>query len=271
MLWTVSPSNSPVNFPASGWGRVGVALLLLMPTGFYLGMLRHSVCHVLYSSNCPDAVITNREGSMICSAIKELRVPFPHERKAYLDYFRLTGEQGDKLHIKDYRFGFGDEYFVLDTASHPRSITRDQFFDSQKNGIAAVAMDNRRQLFELNKSFHQTNGTIKDDQQVGRILKRKPDAMVWAIKFPPNAFKRQWLKLIGGLPNLEQIQLSQCDVTDGDLKHVAKLIRLKGIGLNRTAVTDAGLSHLKKLPELEFIEHQDTQITEAAIQSLFSK
>lgn len=272
LLWTTGPPKTPIGFPSSWQGRAVVALLLLTPVGFYFGWMRHSLCHVLYSANFPDAVITSQNGPLICWAIEELRVPFPHERKSYLDLFELTGDPGDTLHIKEYRPGLmGDEYFVLTPQHTAQSITRQQFFDTAIKTTDAIAFDDRRNLFQLDKLFHQSNSKLNvDDSKIGRVLKRDANAMAWAIQFSPSAYERRWLALVAGLPNLEQIQLSGCDVTDDDLQSVSHLTRLKGIGLQGTSVTDAGLLHLRDLPDLNYIDHEQTRITPSAVQDLLS-
>lgn len=272
LLWTVAPSAKAVEIPDSLRGRAVVALLLLTPIGFYFGLVRHSLCHVLYSSNFPDAVITYSQGPILCSSIAQLRVPFPHETKAYLDLFEQTAKPGDTLHIKEYRTYLHDLYFVMTKQLTAKKISRQQFFNLNDGTTNAVACDDRRKLFQLDKLFHQSNRSLQgDDSKTGRLLKRGAGLMVWAIQFPPDAFEKSSLELIEGLPNLEQIQLRDCDVNDHDLKSVSTLIRLKGIGLSGTSVTDAGLIHLKDLPDLQYVDHEQTQITESAVRNLLSR
>lgn len=271
LLWTVSPPKSPVNPPSTAWGRAGLTLLMLMPVAFYFGLLRHSLCHVLYSANFPDAVISGESRFQVCSAIEELRVPFPHHRKSFVDFFRLTASPGDKLHIKEYRRGLSDGYFVINDQKRVKEISEIEFYKAADGWIRPIAFDDRRALFQLNKYFHRTNKSLaENDSTMGRILKRDSESMVWAIQFNPATFDPALFDLLSGLPNLEQIQLSRCDVTDDDLKRISMLSRLKGIGLNETHVTDAGLEHLRHLPDIELIEHDKTSITEAAVRELVS-
>ena len=266
LLWTIDKADSSLRLPASKVSQAVVIALLIIPIGFYFGFVRHSLAHVLYSSNFPDAVITTADGARKCEGIKELRVPFPHEKMAFLDLFNLTGRPGQKLAIREYRGGLSNRYFVMDKKNKAREISRDEFMESQNETLAGIPFDDRRKLFQLDKAFHVANaGLAKDDPEVAKILKRESGQMAWAIQFGPTTFERQWLTLLDGLPNLEQIQLAGCDIADQDLKHLSKLIRLQGIGLSNTGITDAGLKYLEELPLLNYIDRDRTQITQDAV------
>ena len=243
--------------------------LLVTPIGFYFGFIRHSLCHVLYSNNFPDAVITTADGPRTCEAIKDLRVPFPHEQKAFLDLFNLIGQPGQKLAIKEYRWGLSSRYFVMNQERVVREITIEEFVDNQNETLPGIGFDDRRKLFKLDKAFHTSNkGLAIDEPVVAKLLKRESGQMVWAVQFNPTTFDRQWLTLLDGLPNLEQIQLGGCDIVDEDLRHISNLIRLQGIGLSNTGITDAGLTYLEGLPSLNYIDREQTQITQDAVERI---
>lgn len=267
LLWSFNKDARCVSLPISKTGRLAVAILLLSPIGFYFGMVRHSLCHVLYSANFPDAVITKADGPKICEAMTELRVPFPHEPKAFIDFFRLTGKPGEKLHIREHRPLLPNRFFEMSPRGTVVEISRDQFFDHKEATVAGIAFDDRRKLFQLDKEFHEANIDLEDeDPSLARILKRTEGAMVWAIKFSPQKHIKQSYELIDGLPNLEQIQLSGSNITDDELSVVRSAVRLRGIGLDDTGITDAGLRHLENLPQLETIQAERTGITNEAIQ-----
>ena len=269
LLWTISEAGSSLRFPVSKISQAVVVALLIIPIGFYFGFVRHSLSHVLYSSNFPDAVITTADGARTCEAIKELRVPFPHEQTAFLDLFNLVGQPGQKLAIREYRRGMKSRYFVMDQEKSVREITRDEFMQSQNETLPGIPFDDRRKLFQLDKAFHVANADLsKGDPAVAKILKRESGQMAWAIQFNPTSFNKQWLTLLDGLPNLEQIQLGGCKISDQDLQNLSGLIRLQGIGLSDTEITDEGLKYLQDLPLLNFIERDQTQITEEAVDQI---
>ncbi len=267
LLWSLNDDSHCMPLPKSKSGKLAVAILLLSPIGFYFGMVRHSFCHVLYSANFPDAVISTTEGPKICETIRELRVPFPHEPKAFIDLFRLTAKPGEKLHIREYRRSLRSRFFEMSPQRTVVEISRDQFFSYNDDSVAGIAFDDRRKLFQLDKEFHTANlGLENNDPSVAKILKRTEGEMAWAIKFSPDKQKEQSYELIGGLPNLEQIQLRGTNISNDELNVASVLLRLRGIGLNDTAITDDGLRHLVDLPLLETIEAEGTSITEEAIQ-----
>ena len=265
LLWNVEEEGKPVSFPQSLPAKISVALLLLTPIGFYFGMVRHSLCHVLYSGNVPDAIISNAEGSEICVAFDTLRVPFPHERKAYLDLFELTGQPGDKLHIREYRRLLKSGYFEISKTGNAVEISVDEFFSTVDGAIEAVAHDDRRKRYLLAKHFYRGKKGLKEGAtNIGTIKVPKAGGMVWAIVFDPQYFEPSVLEHLDGLPNLEQVQLGDCGIENDDLKYLSGLRHLQGVGLNRTRITDAGLVHLKDLPMLSYIEFIGTEITPEA-------
>ena len=272
LLWSVNDIVRPVSLPESKMGKLVVAFLLISPIGFYFGMVRHSLCHVLYSANFPDAVITKADGPMICEAIGELRVPFPHEPKAYIDLFRMIGKPGEKLHIREHRTCLASRYFEMSQQRTVVEISRAQFFEHNEQTVPGIAFDDRRRLFQLEKEFHTANADLEDDHpSLARILKRDPSEMVWAVKFTPSKTQKQSYELIDGLPNLEQIQLSGSNITDDQLRHVSNALRLRGIGLDDTNITDRGLRYLQNLPQLETIQAQRTEISEEAIMRVIGR
>lgn len=272
LLWKFNDSGASASLPSSGLGKLAVLILLLMPIGFYFGWVRHSLSHVLYSGNFPDAVITRGAGPQACEAIEILRVPFPHEQKAFIDFFRLTGQPGEKMHIREFRPNMKSRHFLMTEQNTVEEISRGQFFGTQNGSLAGIEFDDRRKLFRLDKTFHTANADMtNDDPAVSRILKRKSGHMAWAIKFNPDTFKRSTLELLNGLPNLEQVQLSGCEVEDADLRHISGLKRLRGIGLNDTAITNSGLVYLKDLPELKTIQADRTSITQKSIERIIGK
>lgn len=272
LLWTVSQSTTVVSLPQSFTGKLVVAIMLISPVGFYFGLVRHSLCHVLYSSNLPDAVITQTSGPRVCETMTALRVPFPHDPKAFLDLFRQIGKPGEKLHIHEYRLGMQSQYFEMKQQGTIVEISKSEFFDNAEGAVAGIAFDDRRKLFQLDSEFHTANlGLEDDDPSVAKILKRSEGKMIWAIKFTPSKDHQQSFDLIKGLPNLEQIQLSGSNITDEQLSCVSGLLRLNGIGLDDTAITDEGLKHLEGLPLLDTIQADRTQITNEAIERIIGQ
>ncbi len=64
------------------------------------------------------------------------------------------------------------------------------------------------------------------------------------------------------------VSLHQCNVTDGDLIHLAKLTDLRSLDLSSTRITDAGLEHLKGLTKLEYLAFHNTDVGDAGLELL---
>ncbi len=78
--------------------------------------------------------------------------------------------------------------------------------------------------------------------------------MIYAAEIPPETFHPRLLRLLAKLPNLEQLQLRGCQVSDALVPELLKLRALRGIGLEGTSLSPAALEALEQLPHLEIIE-----------------
>ena len=242
-LLAVSDAAHPETPRWFGWSVV--AVLLLLPAGFYTGHVRHCFAHVLYSGGLPQASISKKDGSVEqLMGWDAVRVPFPHEPKAFLDYFCLTATPGEKMHLHEVRPWLSSRYYQLDHRRRPQEISRADFYsnDAPGSSITGIGFDDRTATFDLVAS--------------GAAMKRRTaDSMIFAIEFRPNYFSSEMLDLVTGLPNIEEIQLLGCDVRDDDLKKIVTLEKLEGIGLSETPITLEGLQHLSSMKRLKLIEY----------------
>jgi len=84
--------------------RVVVASILLVPLGFYAGLVDTYLCHILYSNHAPAAWIRTAEGHRkLVDTRPALRVPVPQIERLYRAYFAATGRPGETLEIVDPR------------------------------------------------------------------------------------------------------------------------------------------------------------------------
>ncbi len=245
----------PIRLPQSSWGKCLVALILIFPTGFYFGWVRHSLSHALYSNNLPLGMASQRSGIEYFDCWNELSVPFPNVHKTYRDYFRITGEAGDKLHILAMRTGDSSQFFIHKGNQKIFEVSEQRFFNEDLPGPNGVGIDNPRKAFSL--------------EVVGAtLLKRDMEGMIYAVQYNHLYFKPEHLDLLSGLPNVEQLQLANCNLHDGDLDRLPVLIKLKGIGISGTKLTDAGISPLKKQPKLKSIEAKNTRVSGEGIEAV---
>ena len=82
---------------------VVVLLILVMPAGYYVGMVDAYLAHNLYTSNVPRAISTAFRPTMTWDV---LNVPMPPEHRLFEQYFRLVCGPNDQLTIRDSRWWF---------------------------------------------------------------------------------------------------------------------------------------------------------------------
>ncbi|MHB1036255.1 MAG: leucine-rich repeat domain-containing protein, partial [Pirellulales bacterium] len=76
------------------------------------------------------------------------------------------------------------------------------------------------------------------------------------------------LDTIQRMPNLEQLSLKGCDITDRGLSQLTGLSKLKSLDLSRTAVSDQGMLAIAKMRQLAELELDGTQIGDAGVSHL---
>lgn len=225
------------------WAAAG--LLLILPAGFYIGWVDHCFAHVLYSDNVPYGLITTNSGLQPFARWGDFRVPFPHTRRLFRQYFEITAKPGWKLHVSDPRAWLPDTYYLKQSDGAVIEIEQARFLSSDGDEVAGVESDNPRSMFALSQ------GGV-------RMLKRTADGMIYAVEIAPNDYRADLLGYLRGLPNLEQLQLAGCNVADDDLRLVTSCTNLRDIGLNDTKVTAVGIQFLTKLPRLDYMELENT-------------
>lgn len=236
--------TAPSIAPRFRWEWLLAGLFLVYPAGFYLGWVDHGIASVLYSSHIPRGLVTTTGGTEKVSGWGDLRVPFPNERRLLRIYFEQSAPVGAKLHIADPRGMLDDLYYVKQANGRAEAITRAEFLAASGDEVAGVELDSRRIVFLLSRA-----GAI--------LLQRQTGSAIYAVRIEPHAYRPDLLDLLAGLPNLEQLDLEGCPVTDADLLRVPYLPKLAGIGLAKTKVTPAGLKQLDRQPELIYIDAPD--------------
>lgn len=231
------------------WG-VAVAALVL-PAGFYTAHVDHGFAHVLYSASIPRGVISNSSGGTSISGWGELAVPFPNERRLLRIYFERSAEPGDKLHITEERVLLDDLYYQLSEDRKAIPISAEEYYTSE-NGVEGIGVDRQLCIHKLGRAG-------------AKMLRRDENAPVYAIEIPPSVYRRELLKYLVGLPNLEQIQLQGTSISDDDLSLLPVLPKLNAIGLSNTKVSDLGIKYLRSQPRLERVDCGGTDISQARL------
>jgi Leucine-rich repeat (LRR) protein len=70
---------------------------------------------------------------------------------------------------------------------------------------------------------------------------------------------------VGRLSSLEELLLTNANVTDAGMVHLEGLTKLDSVYLEQTQISDAGLAHLKDSTGLRLLSISDTRITDAGM------
>lgn len=240
---------------------VVATVFLIAPAGFYFGCLDHGYASVLYSDFVPRALITGKDNLREIKGWAPVHVPFPYERRTHKQFFEAIAKEGDKLHITDPRPALDDQFFRL-SAGEAMPIERSEFFAQQEGSLPGIGIDDRWARFQLLK-----HGTFKQ-RWYKAPTEQEDNLIMYAYTLDPKKYDPIVLSYLKGMPNLTQLQLAGCPVSDRDIKQVSELSQLIGIGLNNTAVTDAGLQHLRKLRRLRILEVENTAISPQGLKQL---
>ncbi len=244
--------NVPSVRPQMRWEWIVAVLLLVYPAGFYLGLVDHGIASVLYSNHLPEGIITTQDGASKITGWGDLRVPFPNERRLLKLYFQRSSQPGDKLHLREPRPWLGDQYYVLGNDGQLVEQNREEFVRGDESQVYGMEVDSRWARFRLARA-----GV--------KLVRREEQSTVYAVEIPPSRYRPELLEMLGGLPNLEQINLAGCEVTDEDLTRLPELPKLVGIGLTDTPVSNASIETLLNQPQLKVIEYQQSNMTLDAI------
>lgn len=225
-LWTCETSSTIRQ-------KISFAAFMVLPIGFFFGVLDHGYSHVLYSGSIPQGLITRNEGTIeVIKGWGELAIPFPNERRTLKQHFDSVSNEGDRLHIRDPRWTLPDQHFIKRN-SQTEQISRATFIAPNNESVSGVELDSQLHRFRL--------------VEVGaQMLKRSDSEMVYAITFAPERFSREQLLWALHLPNLETIDLSRTAIKDEDLKWLRQLPKLWRIDLRQTEITDRGIEILSK-------------------------
>lgn len=110
-------------------------------------------------------------------------------------------------------------------------------------------------LMFLPKGLRSLNlsGDALDDL---RLSRKNATCAIEVLQLHNSGARDELLAHLDKCPNLANLDLSHCRVTDAGLRHVGKLAKLGMLRLDRLDITDKGLSHLRNLQELRFLTMQ---------------
>lgn len=254
---------TPSALPKKSWEYVVAGLLLLYPSGFYIGWVDHGISFVFYSEHTPHGLVSTINDTKLIRGWTNVNVPFPNERRLLRRHFETSAKPGDKLHIRDPRIMLNDQFFILVKERQAEEISEQEFRNSQTKyenlpSVRGVLLDDYVALWHLG-------------QRGCKMLKRDKESMIYAVVIPPNAYSGDLLPLIQRIPNLEQLQLAGTHVTDEELLTLSGNPSLIGLGLSTTKISDQSILVLKSIPNLKYVEFEGSLLSPTLITEFLSQ
>ena len=93
-------------------------------------------------------------------------------------------------------------------------------------------------------------------------------ADVTDVHFPRGTATDDQLRLVSGLPKLQDLYVGDSPITDAGLEHIASLKELANLSLCGTEISDAGLKSLSGLKHLRYLNLDRTKVTDAGLEAL---
>lgn len=98
--------------------RAAAVLVLVMPAGYYLGLVDAHLAHNVYAHNTPKATLHTLSADLDLEhyVMDQIGVPLPANHAAFEAYFRAAGKPGQSLEIHDPRWcakWFGYDHRVI--------------------------------------------------------------------------------------------------------------------------------------------------------------
>ncbi|MCK8492027.1 ribonuclease inhibitor [Spirosoma sp. RP8] len=132
----------------------------------------------------------------------------------------------------------------------------------KKTGLLVLPLSKEHNQLEVSA----VNARSFSDAQAA-LLPALREQIVW-LKVSDTEVTDAALTHIAQLKNLQKLHLEQTKVTDAGLKQLAGLTHLEYLNLYGTAVTDAGLNELTKLKHLKTVYLWQTKVTPQRLASL---
>jgi hypothetical protein len=306
-LFSTAPATLIARLPRNAAQWAVVAAIFLVPATYYLGWINAHLAHILYSEHTPKAWATTGQGEFEqLHAWRNLTVPFPDSHRLFIHDFSLRASPGHKLYIQDPRRLVGDRFLLMTPDRRVVEIDRQRFCraDAANGELAGVICDSKQAAFELERrgAKLQREGThsrlvvsasfdgVNLSERDGRLLAALPNiealeicnAEISSAALQPLdvLFALEILDVEGSkmsgldlarLPNrtgLKWLSLNRTNVTDPQLKSLARLPKLSHLFLAETAIGDDGLAHVAALAALEWVDVSKTRITPAGLSAL---
>ena len=264
--------------PTNTWMHyLAIAVLLIVPAGFYADLVNPHLAFVLYSGNLPRALHTAPGSTKRLDGWTGLAVPFPDSPWLFLKVFELTASAGDKLFIGDPRWGLPDRYFLMTSNGRAQEISRERFLrpPADAHEVSGREVEDAGAAWRLQQAGVELEldglpsafaARLKGPQFTDHslaLLPRLPNLR--AVHLESAAVSDRGLAALADLPHLEILEVKSCPITGQGLSPFAGLTTLHGLHLEDVAVTSDGLALLDDLRQLEVLHLRSTKIDDRAL------
>lgn len=182
------------------------------------------------------------------------RITLPKDHKEFMPTDGKKPLTENQVAILEWWIETGAHRNMVVTALHPDKKIQDvleDFFQIGQEAILsyAAAQPDRKILADLLKAGFQVNMINKGSNLI-------------EVKFNGTENQKPDLALLNRVKEqLVWLHLTNCGITDEDLKTIAGLSNLYKLNLNRNAITDKGTQELSALTKLEYLNLFGTSIT----------
>lgn len=186
------------------------------------------------------------------------RITLPKDHKEFMPTNGKKPLTENQIAMLEWWIESGAHQNTMVTALHPdekMQAVLEDFFQIGQDALLAYAATqvDRNTLADLLKAGFQVNSINKNSNLVEIKFNGKQDQK-------PNLAILQTVK-----EQLVWLQLTNCGITDEDLKTIGGLTNLYKLNLNRNAITDKGIAELTSLAKLEYLNVYGTSITEKSL------
>ena len=105
-----------------------------------------------------------------------------------------------------------------------------------------------------------------DDHQLAALIGDLPD--IKHMDLTDTTVNGEGLEHVASLRQLETLSLGDTHITDANLRHLRRCRALTALWLYRTGITDAGLVHLSGLKNLKYLSVEYTKVTDEGVARL---
>ena len=223
------------------------------------GLLLTSYEEILAGGKTREGIIPGN------TAISEIfrRITLPKDHKEFMPTDGKKPLTESQVAILEWWIETGAQRKMMITDLNPNKKIQDIFGDFFQLGRDAILS-----YVASPASKEDLIAILKEGFQVHAISEKNN---LLEVKYNGPATEKPNLeKLIAIKDQLVWLQLSNCGITDEDLKVIGRLDNLFKLNLNRNKVTDQGIKELTSLSKLEYLNLNGTSISYSSISTIMN-